>query len=114
MFEGMTEVELIQEEKKKHLLADQVLDELLEHGTMYDKKSHVLRRGQRKKETKGFTSRSRPKRNLRRSLKKKVQKCGISVSDEDLAENSDEEYANDIYASSRMELPHSSGTNAGD
>ncbi|KAL5545372.1 hypothetical protein UlMin_005059 [Ulmus minor] len=77
---GYMAVRKIYKEKKKHLWADQVLNELLKHTTMYDKKDRVLRPGQQ-------------------------QKCGISDegSDEDLTEDSEQEFEDDNSASSRME-----------
>ena len=88
MFEGYMAVRKIYKEKKKHLWADQVLNELLKHTTMYDKKDRVLRPGQQ-------------------------QKSGISDegSDEDLTEDSEEEFEDDNSASSRMEQSSFSGMN---
>ncbi|KAL5547883.1 hypothetical protein UlMin_003114 [Ulmus minor] len=90
-------------EKEKHVWANQVLNELLKHATMYDNKGSVHRPGQQQKVKEKHLLQDLVKPGHR-------QQSGISDegSDEDSIVDSDEEFEDNTSSSIRMKLSSSS------
>ena len=112
MFEGDTTVRKIKAEKEKHKWAGQVLEELLNHATMYDKnvkKGSVQSPNQQQKVKEKHLQgdQARPGQRQQRGI-------GDEGSDEDFIEDSDELFEDNISPTRRMKLSSSSETNAGD